>query len=206
MSLRENDLAVRPTGRARMSAAERDAMQREIVRFGAFFDAYSDLVELICDAAQAGIEPWMEEKYASYRLAFAEICVRSDFGAQRRLRLALPPDQPGRASEHRRRPAHRLPDAHRRRRDALAGRPHRSPLPRRPARRLTRLDAPAGFGRRSPASSGAHREGPGRRARRSGPSETRSLYSPGSAHRRPGACCSDRRWCLPGPPSERASP
>lgn len=62
-----------------MSAEERASMKREIARFQAFYDAYSDLVELICDAAQAGMEPWMEEKYSSYRLAFAEICVRSQF-------------------------------------------------------------------------------------------------------------------------------
>ena len=62
-----------------MSAAERDAIEREIARFRAFYDAYSNLVELICDAAQAGLEPWMEKKYSSYRLDFAEICVRSEF-------------------------------------------------------------------------------------------------------------------------------
>ena len=54
-------------------------MHREIARFKGFYEAYSNLVELICDAAQAGMEPWMEDRYSSCRLAFAEICVRSDF-------------------------------------------------------------------------------------------------------------------------------
>jgi hypothetical protein len=77
VTLRERTVA--PPKSAHITAEERAAIQREIARFKAFYDAYSDLVELICDAAQIGLEPWMEEKYSSYRLAFAEICVRSEF-------------------------------------------------------------------------------------------------------------------------------
>ena len=82
MALRQrlSSLSSTPVKNARrLTAAEHAAIHQEIVRFKAFYDAYSNLVELICDAAQAGLEPWMEEKYSSHRLAFAEICVRSDF-------------------------------------------------------------------------------------------------------------------------------
>lgn len=53
----------------RRAALDADAARRA---YPEFFDRYCDLVELISDAANIGIEAWMEEAYPARARAFAD--------------------------------------------------------------------------------------------------------------------------------------